>query len=240
MPLLSRPPAVLLVVAILCLSAGCSGLQRSAFSVQLSAFSVQRSAFSLQGTGKEPVAAEDEDTGGFWAAVGGYFKHRGLDFLDTFDVGVSAGRWARVEAQYGIGLWGLGDTVCRRARLGQRSALLEEESQTQAPLPLPVSLLLYPFGVGDDIAELSWLLTGCREIEEPTWPAPGAMEIPLRLNRSRLAFWGGTWGESFTVGLDAHLLIGVRARVRPVQVLDFLTGIFGWDLAADDKPRVWL
>lgn len=193
-------------------------------------------------TAQASLPSKENDAGGFWPAVRGYFKHRGLDFLDMFDVGVSAGKWARVEAQYGLGMWGLGRTDCRRLRLGQRSAVLGEESETVAPLPLPASLLLYP--VAEELTDSQYtasrlVLTGCCEIEDAVQPDPAAMEIPSGLNRSRLAGWGASWGESFPVGVDAHLLVGARARIRPVQVFDFVAGILGWDLAGDDTPGFW-
>ena len=36
---------------------------------------------------------------------------------------------------------------------------------------------------------------------------------------------------------EVHLLIGARAKAYPLQIIDFVTGILGWDMLGDDvKP----
>ncbi len=43
------------------------------------------------------------------------------------------------------------------------------------------------------------------------------------------------WRGSFGAGFHA-LLIGVEAEVRPLELLDFLAGLFGYDPSSDDVP----
>ena len=47
--------------------------------------------------------------------------------------------------------------------------------------------------------------------------------------------------DKFWVGAWVAWLLNLRANFNPVEFADFLTGIFGWDLLADDgvKPFFW-
>jgi len=173
-------------------------------------------------------------------AVGRYFKGRCLDFLDMFEVGLSAGTWGRLEVQYVIGTWGVGATGGQRWRLGQRSCVLEEDTVTLAPLPFPVGAALYALA----LPLKPWAVPffgGSHEEEFAVWPDPLVMGIPQTLDRLRVACLetdgqGGlrVGGDSFMVGAEVHFLLGARARVMPVQVLDFVVGLLGWDLLQDD------
>ena len=38
------------------------------------------------------------------------------------------------------------------------------------------------------------------------------------------------WADSFPIGAEAHLGVGLRVMVRPLQLVDFLVGFAGLDL----------
>jgi hypothetical protein len=176
-----------------------------------------------------------------------YAANRFYDFMDMFDVSVSVGPWVRAEAQYLIGFWGFGATDCTRVRLGGRSWVLEEESTTVSTLPFPASLILFPSyqfaEEGDEVTPTIVTFGGISyENEYAKYPDPVWAGIPTSRDRIKLACverdpkehaWRLT-GDSMAVGADAHLLVGGRVRVMPLQVFDFVAGIFGWNLVGDD------
>jgi hypothetical protein len=169
-------------------------------------------------------------------------RDRGLDLLDTFEIGVSAGKGARVELRYGLGVWGIGKNEGWRVRLGQRSLLLREDSFSAAPLPFPASILLIP--VCQSLGE-RWPFPGfghgcggalgmsCDD-ERPVWPNGAAAGAGRSEDRIVVVFIGFPTGESFSIGAELHLLVGFRVRLLPAQVADFAGGLFGWDLLDDD------
>ena len=237
---MARNALLPLALALVAFAAGCAApiTRRSDTSAQI------RSSPSHQ-------AARDEDRAQLGAdlsrrmrtAVTLYFKNRTLDFLDTFEVGVSGGTWARVEVQYLLGTWGVGATGGQRWRLGQRSFVVEEETVTLAPFPFPVGAVLYFLALPLE----PWPVVffgGSGEQELAIWPDPLVTGIAHTVDRLRIACvelrgpdqGGGlrVGGDSFMVGAEACLLVGVRARVMPVQILDFVAGVFGWDLLHDD------
>jgi len=182
------------------------------------------------------------------SAAARYAANRFYDFMDMFDVGLSVGPWARVEAQYLVGFWGFGATDCTRMRLGGRSWVLEEESTTVSTLPFPASLVLFPsYYISDNDVDATIITFGgiSYENEYAKYPDPVWSGIPPDRERIKLACVEREpkshefrlTGDSMAVGLDAHFLIGGRVRVMPLQVFDFIAGIFGWNLVGDDiKP----
>ncbi len=177
------------------------------------------------------------------AAVGFYFKNRALDFLDTFEVGIAGGTWGRIEVQYLIGTWGFGATGGQRWRLGRRSFILDEDTVTLAPLPFPVGAIVYPLAR----PLKPWAVPffgGSAEEELAIWPDPVSTGIAHTVDRIRIACLEAdeeeglkVGGDSFMIGAEVHILLGARARVMPVQLLDFVTGLFGWDPLRDDTGR---
>jgi len=176
--------------------------------------------------------------------VGSYFRSRVYDFTDMFEAGLSFGKWAKVEADYLIGFYGFGATDLQRWRLGQRSFILNEETTTVCTLPFPASLILFPAMYMDDEAWGTITAFGgvCYEWETALWPDPAFANIPPTEERIRIAAIERdpksnrfiATGHSFPVGAEAHLLLGARARVYPLQIADFVTSLFGWDLLHDD------
>jgi len=180
-------------------------------------------------------------------ATGAFAKSRWLDFWDMFEVGLSFGPWFRVEANYLIGFFGYGATDCARFRLGQRAMVVDEQNTMFSTLPFPVSAILYPvaWATGEPMAEIAALGGVSYDTETAIWPDPLFQGIPHSKDRMRLAFFerdtqarvSRVTGDSTAVGAEAHLLIGARVRVMPLQILDFLAGLVGLDPLKDDiKP----
>lgn len=212
-------------------------------------------------TDEQPAGTEADswaqwDRTGTWElrnAIGYYFASRLYDFLDIFDVSLSAGRWARIEAQYAVGFYGFGAEDLQRFRLGRRSFLLNEESTTICTLPFPLSLIFAPslaFSENRPLATIATLGGISDEVEVAQWPDPVAAGIPQTRETVRITgierdvqdHRFRVTGDSFPVGVEAHLLLGGRVRLYPLQLLDFLAGLFLWDPAGDDvkpyRPRV--
>ena len=181
--------------------------------------------------------------------IGGYFRNRSLDFWDMFDVSLSGGKWAKVEVDYLIGFYGFGATEAQRWRLGQRSAIANEETTMICSLPFPASLILFPTMIGQEKGDKTGTILTLGgvsyESEKAIWPSPTTRGIPQTLTRIRMtAIERDTeshrfkvTGNSFGVGAEAHLIVGARAKVYPLQIFDFIAGILGWDLVGDDvKP----
>jgi hypothetical protein len=172
-----------------------------------------------------------------------YLGCRANDALDIFEVGVEAGPGFRVDAKYAIGMAGVGTGGASMFRLGQRRWRLysrwEEFAPVPFPLGLPLALMVWPIEklAGAPPGELGVYLIGGEREEELLSPraAVGATVI----ERCGFVASGGTrfssaWGRWFTVGAEVMLGVGGRARVYPVEVLDFVTGLVGWDLLGDD------
>lgn len=182
------------------------------------------------------------------SSPGRYWRHRGMDLLDTFEVGVSAGKGFRAEVRYGLGVWGIGRNVGWRARIGQRSFLVKEETGTLAVLPFPLNALVTALWwldaqrTGDVCLNGLIALGGSYEREEPVrWETRKAAvrgraeeAAPPARHRDLLAAWGDPPGESFPIGAELHLFVGARVRLLPAEVVDFATGFFGLDLLGDD------
>lgn len=179
------------------------------------------------------------------SAVAGYLRSRSLDFWDMFEAGLSVGPWVRVEAQYLVGFYGFGWTDCERWRVGQRSAILDEENTMFSTLPFPASLLLFPLVLDaedDTVAKMVVLGGISYESECAIWPNPVFRGLKPELRRVRMACVERdpitrefrVTPESLALGLEGHVLVGLRARVMPLQILDFLAGLLGFDPLGDD------
>ena len=209
--------------------------------------------------GNEPAlgrAANEDDSWKEWdesgpermrTSVSSYVHNRWLDFLDMFEVGMSIGTWVRVEAQYGFGFFGYGITDYDRWRFGQRSVVLQEENTMFSTLPFPASLLLYPLTLGADEVTGDIVMLGgiSYDNEHHIWPEPVWSGVPSDPKRVRMAFMSRDidshqfmiTGDSFAIGAEAHMLLGAKARVLPLEIFDFLAGILALDPLGDTaKP----
>lgn len=173
-----------------------------------------------------------------------YLGSRAYDVLDIFEVGVEAGPGFRLDAKYGIGMAGVGKGRSSMVRLGQRRwqvyARWEEFAPVPFPLGLPLALAVWPLEVllGAPGGELGSYLVGGETEEERL--SPRATVGGVVVERCGFVADGGTRfnsarGKWFTVGAEVMLGVGARARVYPVEILDFVTGmLFGWDMLGDD------
>lgn len=226
-----------LVFALLAMAAGCAGNG----SVKKDSPVASPSSEGEQAAGTAKTEADGSPSG-----ITRYFKNRWLDLMDTFEIGLSYGKWVRVEGQYLIGTWGLGTTDrCRRWRLGQRAWVADEDCDTIAPFPL-IQIFLYPVLYWEKMEEPSaeewrpvantlWGWSG--EVETPLWPDPAWSNTPDPLERSTISMYSfDPPSQTIQLGLEGHLGIGGRMRVWPIQALDFAAGVFGWDMLEDDAP----
>jgi hypothetical protein len=178
-----------------------------------------------------------------------YSASRGLDFLDIFEVGLEAGPSFRMDAQYGLGIMGIGDHDVWVARLGQRSMIAHSKFYEFAPMPFPVGLpfywLLSPLEAYAPEKALGEVTHGLQQDTET--PKAGLLDCRVaewcpalyRLGPITYSACGPTgrqlnWDKMFPVGAEVCWLIGARARVYPTQLVDFLGGLFTWDMLGDD------
>jgi len=166
----------------------------------------------------------------------GYLRERALDLLDVVELHVGAGRGAKVDVRYGVHLFGLGDVRAWRAGAIDRRVGTWRELDSEIAL-LPLSILAWP---------VHYAAKGCgwRTLAgDARFVAQAGSEGVQHLDRKELngdpAFvWKDTvegprhtrWGDSFPIGAEVHALVGVRAAVRPLQLVDFVVGIVGLEL----------
>jgi len=176
-----------------------------------------------------------------------YVRSRWLDFWDMFEVGFTGGPGFKLEAQYLIGFWGYGIADVQRWRIGQRVWILDEETTQFSTLPFPASLILFPAGMSIEqpLGTIVTLGGVSYDSEHYIWPDPVFNGLPsdkvhvrmacVERDRRRRRFI--VTPESTAVGAEFHALLGARARVMPLQILDFITGLVFADLLGDDvKP----
>jgi hypothetical protein len=183
----------------------------------------------------------------------GYTTSRGLDFLDMFEVGVQAGPSFRASVQYGIGVLGIADHETIIARLGQRAMVVDSERYELAAIPYPAGepllWILGPLNIYEPRTTLVEVTRGLQE--ETETPRAGILDervnewCPMLSRTGALTYTecGPTgrelyWAKMFPVGAELCWLAGARVRVYPVELVDFIAGIFTVDLLADDVGAV--
>ena len=177
-----------------------------------------------------------------------YASNCSLDFLDIFEIRLEAGPSFRASAEYGIGIAGIGSGEAWGARIGRRSMTVKSDSYTFAPVPFPLGApllgILYPLGWYEPKEALVEVTLGHGTEAETAMAGrldgradgyPPAVERIACLTRRQSADDDGRifWPGMFPLGGEAMWLIGARVRVYPVEIADFLTGLFGVDLARD-------
>ncbi len=170
-----------------------------------------------------------------------------MDFLDIFDVSVGAGPVVRADVRYGFGNLGLGWANTYRVRFGGRSALTKEEAGEIALLPPPLSqiaFLFYCYAEGEawGLAVLSGFSDEVERTAIPSDCSAGTGEIHrlwIGLLNQQIVYGSSLGGVERTppvaIGAELHALLGFRARVYLVEIVDFVTGIFGFDVLADNE-----
>lgn len=183
--------------------------------------------------------------------IGQYFVNRGLDALNIVDLSLGAGPIMRVDVQYGLGNVGFGWVHSYRLRIGGGSPATKEEAYefSLLPPPLPQGLVLIDSAIGGDTSSLMWGIGFTKESEQ--WILPYCVSASERpeMERGWYAFLSVQDGPqvdanstakerirwaSAAIGAEVHILVGLRARIYPVQLVHFVGGIFGLHLLHDD------
>ena len=165
-----------------------------------------------------------------------YLRDRALDLLDIVELNVGAGRGAKVSVKYGLHFFGLGSVRSRRAGTIDRRAGTWREIDTEFGI-LPLSVAAWPVHYGAEACGWRQLAAGARVVAQAG--SEGVQHLDRKeLNGNPAFILRDTvegpvhtrWGDSFPIGAEVHLLVGLRAVVRPLQLADFAVGLVGLDL----------
>ena len=183
-----------------------------------------------------------------WAPVR-YAAARGQDLLDVFEINVGFGRTAKIDVKYGLHFFRVGDV--RAWRAGSIDRRMGTWRETDDGLSIfPVSLLGWPVHWAADACGCRRLATDARFVAREC--TEGYQHVDRKeLNGDPAFLWKDTvggyygpihgvslptgfrhtrWGDSFPIGAELHAGVGVRAVVRPLQLVDFVVGFVGIDL----------
>jgi len=164
--------------------------------------------------------------------LGSWLEARGADAMDVVGLRVSAGiglgAYVRATEWAQLGLMRRGPA---ETDLVGGSGTVREEGFRVRGVPCAM------FGT---IGRWGGLWTeSSREIMLPAYSNRGDVVPPIRrevvAGAVSLDGLQDDWRYAFGAGVHA-LILGVEAEVRPVQVLDFLGGLVGYDPAGDDVP----
>jgi hypothetical protein len=187
----------------------------------------------------EPQKDARPDPGGVLAvprAIARYVGERVNDLLDVFEVNVGIGRGAKIDVKYGVQFLGLGDVRSRRLGTIDRRVGYWRENDSEIGL-LPLSLLAWPVHYGARELGARRLAADAKFVAET-----GSDGLQL-LDRKELnddpefllkdtvnGPVHARWGDSFPIGAEVHVGVGVRVMLRPLQLLDFIAGFAGIEL----------
>lgn len=164
--------------------------------------------------------------------AGSWLEARGADAMDIvglrLGVGIGLGAWVRATEWAQLGLMRRGPT---ETDLVGGSGTAHAEGFRVRGVPCAM------FGT---IGRWGGLWTeSSREILLPAYSNRGDVVPPIRREVVAGAVSpdgsADDWRLSFGAGVHA-LILGVEAELRPVQVLDFVAGLLGYDPAGDDVP----
>ena len=157
------------------------------------------------------------------AAVSGcsYLKNRGNDLVDIIDVGLTIG----LEREPGVALYAqvtpiapLGFSKVEGAYLG----LADREAGALFIDHSAYGLLLW----GQEALGI-----GTTELAAEGRSHPYGQGVARLAQRGDNPFWK-QWGD---IEAAVHIgWFGVHARVKPMQAVDFITGLFTWDMLGDN------
>ncbi len=169
------------------------------------------------------------------AGVWRYAFERVADALDVVEANVAIGPGLKVGVEYAVLRTTLGSVQAQR--LGMDSRQIGAWSERNVAFGIfPVSLLFAPFELVKDKGD-AWeaLAVGGFEIGtvgmERTSREAFATTDVLYLEAVMAGPWHERPGDIASVGAEVHLLlVGARARVKPLEFVDFLLGFVGIDL----------
>jgi len=165
----------------------------------------------------------------------GYLGGRALDLVDIAELNIGVGPGLKGGIEYGLGRTTLGVTQSQRVGLDGRQIGTWYERNGAYGI-FPVSLIFAPFELFKKQGEVCQALAeGGFELGtvgiELTSREGFATTTSLYKESRMAAFWHERPGDMCSVGAEAHLLlIGARARFKPVEFVDFLLGFVGVDL----------
>jgi len=164
--------------------------------------------------------------------LGSWMEARGADVMDLvgirIGVGIGLGAYVRATEYLQLGIMYRGPT--ETSLVGRSGSVREEGFQVRG---VPCAM----FGT---IGRYGGLWTeSSHEIMLPGYSNRADVVPPIRREIVAgvvpLDGLADDWEASF--GAGAHVLIlGVEAEVRPLQLLDFIAGLLGYDPAGDDVP----
>jgi hypothetical protein len=164
--------------------------------------------------------------------VGGWFTARGADFMDVLGlrigVGIGLGAYVRATEWVQLGMMWRGPS--ETSLVGASGSVRTEGFQVRG---VPCAMMGTIGRYGGLWSEYS------REVMLPGYTNRRDVVPPIR----REVFAGvvppdglaDDWEASFGIGVHA-VVLGLEAEVRPLQFLDFLAGLLGYDPSGDDVP----
>ena len=164
--------------------------------------------------------------------VGSWMEARGADFMDMVGVrvgvGVGLGVYVRATEWLQLGFMRRGPT---ETSLVGGSGTVREESFRVRGVPCAM------FGT---IGRYGGLWTeSTREVMLPGYSNRFDVVSPIRREIIAgvvpLDGLADDWEASFGLGVHA-IVLGLEAEVRPLQIVDFIAGLLGYDPAGDDVP----
>ena len=164
--------------------------------------------------------------------VGGWFTARGADFMDIFGlrigVGIGLGAYVRATEWVQLGMMWRGPS--ETSLVGASGSVRTEGFKVRG---VPCAMFGTIGRYGGLWSEYS------HEVMLPAYTNRRDVVPPIK----REAFAGvvppdglaDDWEASFGAGVHA-VVVGLEAEVRPLQLLDFLAGLLGYDPSGDDVP----
>lgn len=150
--------------------------------------------------------------------LGRYMSNRGNDLLDIVGVQISLGKGYKLDSHFVFHKLGFAETdVYRFGMDGRQLGLWKETESGTSVFPVYPNMNDNVYHIRrKPIAVTNLLYEECREI-----PLFCKIDTPRHY-------------DVYSVGAGFHFGIGVDVLVRPYQVMDFIVGLMGLDLASDD------
>jgi hypothetical protein len=163
-----------------------------------------------------------------------YVRNRLLDLLDIAEVNIGVGPGAKAGVEYAIGRTTLGYVESTRLGLDSRQVGVWSERNVSYGI-FPLSLVFLPFeltrGLGETWETIAVVGFELGTIGIERWEREN-FNTTAKLYEVALA--GGPIherpGDIAAIGAELHLFFGARARVKPLEIVDFALGFIGIDL----------
>jgi len=162
-----------------------------------------------------------------------YVNNRILDFFDMMELNIAAGTGAKVGVEYLVGRTTLGYVESSRLGFDGRQMGAWQEKNASFGI-FPLSLVFLPFelvkskgGVWEGLAVGGFEMgtVGVESIEREHF----STSTVLYENAKVAGPLHERPGDICSVGAEVHLILGARARVKPLEIVDFVVGFIGID-----------